>query len=76
MTPIYADIDPKTFNIDPADIARKVTPKTKAIYVVHYGGQMCDMFAIRRLAKQHGLVVIEDAAHTLPAAIRNGPRSP
>ena len=63
VTPVYADIDPKTFNIDPADIARKVTPKTKAIYVVHYGGQMCDMDPIMAIAKKHNLYVLEDCAH-------------
>lgn len=64
VTPVYADIDPKTFNIDPEDIARKVTDKTKAIYVVHYGGQMCDMDPIMAIAAEHGLLVLEDCAHT------------
>ena len=64
ITPVYADIDPKTFNIDPADIAKKITPKTKAIYVVHYAGQMCDMDPIMELAKKHNLYVLEDCAHT------------
>lgn len=63
VTPVYADIDPKTFNIDPVDIARKVTFKTKAIYVVHYGGQMCDMDPIMEIAKKHNLYVLEDCAH-------------
>ncbi len=62
--PVYADIDPKTFNIDPNEIARKVTPKTKAIYVVHYGGQMCDMDPIMEIARKHNLFVLEDCAHT------------
>ncbi|HEY3297129.1 MAG TPA: DegT/DnrJ/EryC1/StrS family aminotransferase, partial [Armatimonadota bacterium] len=61
--PVYADIDPKTFNIDPAEIAKKITPKTKAIYVVHYAGQMCDMDPIMDLAKKHNLLVLEDCAH-------------
>jgi len=64
VTPVYADINPRTFNIDPADIAKKVTPKTKAIYVVHYGGQMCDMDPIMEIAKKHNLLVLEDCAHT------------
>ena len=63
-TPVYADIDPKTFNIDPAEIAKKITPKTKAIYVVHFGGQMCDMDPIMEIARKHGLLVLEDCAHT------------
>ena len=62
--PVYADIDPKTYNIDPVDIARKVTSKTKAIYVVHYGGQMCDMDPIMEIARKHNLFVLEDCAHT------------
>lgn len=63
VTPVYADIDPRTFNIDPADVARKVTSKTRAIYVVHYGGQMVDMDPIMEIAKKHKLYVLEDCAH-------------
>ncbi len=62
--PVYADIDPKTFNIDPTEIEKKVTSKTKAIYVVHYGGQMCDMDPIMEIARKHNLYVLEDCAHT------------
>jgi perosamine synthetase len=61
--PVYADIDPKTFNIDPKQIESKITPRTKAIYVVHYGGQMCDMDPIMEIAKKHKLFVLEDCAH-------------
>jgi len=61
--PVYADIDPRTYNIDPAEVAKKVTDKTKAIYVVHYGGQMCDMDPIMEIAEEHGLAVLEDCAH-------------
>ncbi len=61
--PVYADIDPKTYNIDPAKIEDKITPRTKAIYVVHYGGQMCDMDPIMAIAKKHNLFVMEDCAH-------------
>ena len=61
--PIYADIDPRTFNIDPEDVAKKITAKTKAIFVVHYAGQMCDMDPIMALAKEHGIAVLEDCAH-------------
>ncbi len=61
--PVYADIDPKTFNIDPKQIEKKITSKTKAIYVVHYGGQMCDMDPIMEIAKKHNLYVMEDCAH-------------
>jgi dTDP-4-amino-4,6-dideoxygalactose transaminase len=62
-TPIYADIDPRTYNIDPKEVARKVTRKTKAIFVVHFGGQMCDMDAIMEIARAHNLLVMEDCAH-------------
>ncbi|MDD3694531.1 MAG: DegT/DnrJ/EryC1/StrS family aminotransferase [Lentisphaeria bacterium] len=65
--PVYADIDPRTYNIDPADVARKITSKTKAIYVVHYGGLMVDMDPIMELAEKHGLKVLEDCAHAIGA---------
>lgn len=61
--PIYADIDPHTYNIDPAEVAKKVTAKTKAIFVVHYGGQAVDMDPIMEIARAHGLAVLEDCAH-------------
>jgi perosamine synthetase len=63
-TPVYADIDPRTFNIDPKEVEKKITKKTKAIYVVHYGGLICDMDPIMKLAKKHKLFVLEDCAHT------------
>jgi dTDP-4-amino-4,6-dideoxygalactose transaminase len=65
--PIYADIDPRTYNIDPGKIAEKITPKTKAIYVVHYGGLMCDMDPIMEIARRHNLFVLEDCAHAVNA---------
>ena len=61
--PVFADIDPKTYNIDPKQIENKITPRTKAIYVVHYGGQICDMDPIMAIAKKHNLYVMEDCAH-------------
>ena len=60
--PIFAEIDPKTYNIDPAGIEKAVSAKTKAIIVVHYGGQTADMDPILEIANKHGLRVIEDAA--------------
>lgn len=65
--PVFADIDPVTYNIDPEDIIRKITKRTKAIIAVHYTGQPCDMDAIHEIAKEHNLIVIEDAAHALGA---------
>ena len=73
-TPVYADIDPRTFNIDPKEIEKKVTNKTKAIFVVHYGGQMCDMDPIMDIAKKHNLIVLEDCAHA-PGAEYKGRRA-
>jgi dTDP-4-amino-4,6-dideoxygalactose transaminase len=61
------DIDPATLNIDPAAIEAVVTPRTKAIIPVHYGGLAADMPAILAIARRHGLKVVEDAAHALPA---------
>jgi UDP-4-amino-4,6-dideoxy-N-acetyl-beta-L-altrosamine transaminase len=68
--PVFADIDPATYNIDPEDIRRKVTRRTKAIIPVHFTGQPCDMDAIHALADEYGLTVIEDAAHALGAEYR------
>ncbi len=65
--PVFADIDPVTFNLDPASVARAITPRTKAIIVVHYAGAAADLGAIGALASRHGLRVIEDAAHALGA---------
>ncbi|MEE9162465.1 MAG: aminotransferase class I/II-fold pyridoxal phosphate-dependent enzyme, partial [Candidatus Neomarinimicrobiota bacterium] len=60
--PVFADIDGQTFNLDPADASRRITSRTRAIMPVHIGGNPADMAAINRLAEEHGLVVIEDAA--------------
>lgn len=61
-TPVFADIDPDTYLIDPAKIEEKISPKTKAILPVHLYGQACDMEQIQSIAKKHQLVVIGDAA--------------
>ncbi len=65
--PVLADIDDETFNIDEAEIERKITPKTKAVIPVHFAGQPCDMDEINDIARSHNLYVIEDAAHAFPA---------
>lgn len=65
--PVFADIDPRTYNIDPEDIKRKITPKTKAIIPVHYTGQPVDIDEINKIAKQNNLIVIADGAHALGA---------
>ena len=64
-TPILADIDPISMNIDPQQIEAKITPKTKAILVVHFAGRPCDMRAVTKIARQHGLILIEDCAHAI-----------
>jgi len=64
--PVLVDIDPATFNIDPARVEAAVTPRTKAIVPVHFGGLSCDMEAIHAIARGHGLKVVEDAAHAIP----------
>jgi len=69
-TPVFADIDPQTFNLDPVEVAKKVTPKTKAIMPVHLFGQPCDMDPINDIAKQYGLKVVEDAAQAIGATYR------
>ncbi|MBI2095517.1 MAG: DegT/DnrJ/EryC1/StrS family aminotransferase [Candidatus Omnitrophica bacterium] len=67
--PVFADIDPRTFNLDPSRISSRITSRTKAIVPVHLFGLCADMDAIRGLAKKHGLVVIEDAAQAFGATI-------
>jgi perosamine synthetase len=61
-TPRFADIDPDTYNLDPASVAEAITPRTRAIIVVHQMGMPCDLVALCALAKRHNLVLIEDAA--------------
>lgn len=69
-TPVLADIDPATFNIDPAAVAAAITPRTRAIVPVHLYGQPADMDPIVALAREHGLVVVEDAAQAHLAEYR------
>jgi dTDP-4-amino-4,6-dideoxygalactose transaminase len=69
-TPVLADVDPETMNIDPARIWDQVTDKTKAILPVHLGGRPCDMDPILELAKEHDLLVIEDCAHAIETEYR------
>ena len=64
-TPVFVDISPITLNVDPDQIELAVTNKTKAIFVVHYAGVICDMGAINEIARKHNLAVIEDAAQAL-----------
>lgn len=68
--PVLVDMDPNTMNIDPEDAARRITPRTRAILPVHLAGQPCDLAALQELASRHGLRIVEDAAHALPASYR------
>ncbi len=68
---VFADVDPKTINMDPADVARKITDKTKMIVPVHIGGYPVDLDPIMELAKKHNILVLEDAAHAF-GAMYNG----
>ncbi len=68
--PVLVDIDPVTLNLDPGDAARRITPRTRAIIPVHFGGQPCDMEEIADLARANSLRVVEDAAHALPSEYR------
>jgi dTDP-4-amino-4,6-dideoxygalactose transaminase len=68
--PVLVDCEPGTLNIDPERIEGAVTPKTRAIIPVDFGGQPCDYDAIMDIARKHGLRVIQDAAHALPASYR------
>ena len=66
--PVLCDSIPGAFNIDPEDAEKRITQKTRAIIPVHIAGEPCELDAIHRIAAQHGLRVIEDAAHALPAS--------
>ena len=67
---VIADVDPRTVNMDPRDVARKITGKTKVIFPVHIGGYPVDMDPIMRLARKHNVTVIEDAAHAFGAVYK------
>jgi len=69
--PVFVDIDPETYNIDPDQIVGAVTEKTKAIMPVHLFGQMADMDAIMAIAEKHGLAVIEDAAQSITSTYKD-----
>jgi dTDP-4-amino-4,6-dideoxygalactose transaminase len=69
--PVLVDCTPDTLNIDPFAVERAITPRTKAIIPVHFAGQPCDMERLLSLARSHGVNVIEDAAHALPARDRS-----
>src|SRR6266545_6509376 len=65
--PVLLDCEPDSLNVDPKQIERAITPRTRAVIPVHIGGQACKMDEILQVARAHNLKVIEDAAHALPA---------
>jgi perosamine synthetase len=72
-TPVFAEVDPDTFNIDPEDAARRLGPRVKAILAVHYGGQPADLTELAALAEEAGILLLEDAAEAHGARYRSRP---
>jgi perosamine synthetase len=72
-TPVFADVDPQTLNLDPAAVAEGITPRTKAIVAVDIFGYPCELDPLRALAEEHGLALIEDACEALGASYRGRP---
>ena len=72
-TPVFADIDPETYNIDPASIRRCITPRTKAVIAVDFTGQAAALDEIRAICKEHDLILIEDAAHSIGTCYNGQP---
>ena len=67
--PVFADINPETYNIDPASIRKLITPRTKAVVAVDFTGQAVELDEIREICKEHNLLLIEDAAHGILESI-------
>jgi UDP-4-amino-4,6-dideoxy-N-acetyl-beta-L-altrosamine transaminase len=72
LIPVFADIDSKTYNISPAEIEKKITPKTKVLIPVDFAGQAVDIEAIKNIADKHNLYIIEDAAHSIGSFYGDG----
>ena len=72
-TPVFADINPQTYNIDPAQIRSLITPATKAVVAVDFTGQAVEVDEIQKICKEHNLVFIEDAAHSIGTKYKNQP---
>lgn len=71
--PVFADLNPSTLNLDPADVEERITPKTKAIIAVHLAGNPCELDALKAIADKHNLVLIEDCAQAWGAKYRGKP---
>ena len=72
-TPVFAEIEEASYTLDPASFEQRITPRTKAVIPVHHGGQVCDMRRINEIAAEHGITVIEDAAHAAGARLDGVP---
>ena len=72
VRPVFTDIDPESYNIDPAEIEKHITDRTRLLLPVHFAGLPCEMERINEIAKQHGLRVIEDAAHAVGSRYADG----
>lgn len=70
-TPVFVDVDPDTMLMDISDVERKISPKTRAIIPVHYGGELCDLDAYSALAEKYGIMLLQDSAHSLGGKIRS-----
>src|SRR5205807_7644573 len=73
LTAVFADVDPRTFNMDPSSVERVITDKTRAIVPTHLYGLPCDMDRILDIAARHNLIVLEDCAHALGATYKGKP---
>lgn len=71
--PVLVDVEADTLNVDPAAVEAAITPRTRAIMVVHYGGHPAELDTLQAVANRHGLPIVEDAAHSLPARFRGVP---
>lgn len=71
--PVFADLNPSTLNLDPADVEKRITPKTKAIIAVHLAGNPCELDALKAIADKHNLILIEDCAQAWGAKYRGKP---
>ncbi|WP_019545203.1 DegT/DnrJ/EryC1/StrS family aminotransferase [Streptomyces sulphureus] len=71
--PVLVDVEPLTHNLSPESVAAAMTPRTRAVIAMHYGGHPCDLDALREITEERGLLLIEDAAHALGASYRGRP---
>jgi perosamine synthetase len=68
---VFADIEERTYGLDTSDVERKITPRTKAIMPIHYGGSPCQIVKLQKLAERYNLLLIEDAAESLGASVKD-----